>query len=819
MLSQVAPVFAGLAFSAALYGQAAISGRVVDETGAGVSGARVEIRAGAGEAPAAVSSDLAGNFAVTLPGAGEYDIVTQRQGFFQFHGRAQRFEAGPNQLTITLHHVQEFSESIDVVYSPPAIDPQQVGERKELGNAELLAVPHSNPHDYRASLPLLDGVIQDNAGRLHFNGAETNQTAYSLDGFNIADPVTGRLEARVNLETIQSVDFDTRFSADSGRGSAGALDIKTKMGDDRFRFMGTNFIPGVGSAGGLHLDKWTPRLEVSGPIARGRAWFHNGFDAFYALDTIHGLPNGQNRTRSLTTSDLTRLQVNLSPANILSLSFLFNLSYRGRGGLSVINPVETTRDDRQAVTMAALRDLHYFGGGALVELGFADTRGVLRDTPQGNRIYQITPLGNRGNYFAATDRHSRRQQWIANLFLPTVHFHGSHQLKFGIDFERESFHQTTMRHEYDVLRADNTVARRVTFAGSPFEASSNFEGAQYFEDRWSPVEGFSLEAGLRAEWNQVVRELELAPRLGAAWAPHWLRGTKFSAGWGVYHDSINLGMIAAQQDQISLSTFFLPGGGERGPLTTAFRVDERMLATPRSFTGGFTVERKLPREFYLKAGYTRRVSDRGFTFAAAQVPAGDVTLYQLANARRSLYDAWDVAVRHTFARRFEWFAGYTRSSSRSNAAVEYSLENPIFGAQAPGPYPWDSPNRFHMWGWVPVTGRILPRFLRFAVRETSAAYLVEYRTGFPFSAVDEEGFLAGRPNGRRFPAYFSLNLAFERKFRAIHYLWAWRFGFDNLTNNKNPNVVNNVTGTPAFLTYGRGQPRAFTVRLRLLGRK
>ena len=43
--------------------------------------------------------------------------------------------------------------------------------------------------------------------------------------------------------------------------------------------------------------------------------------------------------------------------------------------------------------------------------------------------------------------------------------------------------------------------------------------------------------------------------------------------------------------------------------------------------------------------------------------------------------------------------------------------------------------------------------------------------------------------------------------------------FNNLTNNGNPNVVNNVAGTPAFLTYGRGQARAFSVRLRLLGRK
>ena len=69
------------------------------------------------------------------------------------------------------------------------------------------------------------------------------------------------------------------------------------------------------------------------------------------------------------------------------------------------------------------------------------------------------------------------------------------------------------------------------------------------------------------------------------------------------------------------------------------------------------------------------------------------------------------------------------------------------------------------------------------------------------------------------PDYFSLNLHLERQFRAIHYLWAWRFGFDNITNNQNPNYVNNIEGTPAFLTYARGQSRAFSMRLRFLGRK
>jgi hypothetical protein len=151
--------------------------------------------------------------------------------------------------------------------------------------------------------------------------------------------------------------------------------------------------------------------------------------------------------------------------------------------------------------------------------------------------------------------------------------------------------------------------------------------------------------------------------------------------------------------------------------------------------------------------------------------------------------------------------------------VDYSLENPIFAPQGPGPSSWDTPNRFHTWGWAPLPKRLLPGKLEFLTRNTTAAYLVEYRTGFPFGVVDEEGFLLGRPNSWRFPAYFNINLHLERKFRALHYLWAWRFGYNNLTGHLNPNAVNNVQGTPKFLTYGGGQTRAFSVRLRLLGRK
>ena len=826
---QLAPLLFGFAFFAAeADAQTAVAGRVVDETGASVPGARLEAKPADGGAPVVASSDAAGRFKLEVPRPGDYTIRVERLGFFLYQGSQSLLSDA--EITVVLNHLQEFSERIDVTYSPPAIDPTQPSEHKELDNKEMQAVPFPAPQDYRNALPLMDGVVQDNAGRNHVAGGETSQTNYTMDGFNISDPVTGRLETRVNIDTIQSMTLATaRFSAENGRGSAGVLALETKMGDDRWRFAGTNFIPSLSTESGLHFNKWTPRLALSGPIVRGRAWFYNGFDAFYSDDVIQGLPNGQNRTRGLTGSDMSRFQVNVTPTNILTTSFLYNLGDYSHYGLSFLTPVETTTTHRQTFYMSTVRDQLYLGSGQLLDVGFADSRGLFRDLPQGDRLFQFTPFGDRGNYFAAVDRHYYRQQWIANLFLRPRRAFGMHQLKFGIDFEREAFHQLTRRHDYEVLRDDNSVSRYVTFSGSPYQARKNFEGAQYVQDAWTLREGLLVEAGLRAEWNEIVRDLELAPRIAAAWSPKHLSDTKFSAGWGIYYDAISLGAITRQQDQVSVSTFYLPGGVPEGPVTSAFEVNDSALRAPRYAITSVSADRKLPGAFFLKAAYNHRAGNRGFMFvpppnlpfplATAGALGPDHVVYRLVDSRRDRYDAVEVSVRHTFAGKYEWFAGYTRSRARSGGAVDYSLESPVFGPQGPGPFSWDTPNRFHMWGWAPLPRRMLPEWLRFLTRETDADYLIEYRTGFPFQVVDEQGMLVGEPNSRRYPDYFDINLHLERRFRIFHYLWAWRFGFNNITNNGNPNVVNNVTGTPQFLTYGRGQARAFSVRLRLLGRK
>jgi hypothetical protein len=527
---------------------------VGDDLGAAVHDLQAVVAVGAdgavpddGEATiCATSSDAAGSFTLASVPPGDYSIRAARLGFYLFEGKAQRFEAGPALFTVTLNHLQEFSERVDVVASPPAIDPQEPSDRRELDSAEIQAIPFPAPQDYRNALPLMNGVLQDNSGVIHVNGAENNQTNYSLDGFNIADPFTGRLEARVNIETIQTMNLETsRFGAENGRGSAGMLDLQTKMGDDRWRAGGTNFIPSASMDGGFHINKWTPRVELSGPIAKGRAWFHNGFDAFYSMDVVHGLPSGENQTRGLTISNLTRVQVNLSPTNILTGSFLVNLADNARYGLSIINPAEATNSHRQSLFMTTIRDQHYFRG-ALLDAGFADTRTLLQDTPQGDRPFEITPYGNRGNYFIDADRHAYRQQWTVNLFLPPVRLAGDHQLKFGLDFERERYHGRMLRRPYEVLRGDYSLARRVSFSGDPSQRRANFEAAYYAQDQWTPREGLAVSLGFRVEWNEVVRRAEMAPRAALAWSPRRMKDFKLSLGWGIYYDAISLATLARQ---------------------------------------------------------------------------------------------------------------------------------------------------------------------------------------------------------------------------------------------------------------------------------
>jgi hypothetical protein len=803
----------------------AIMGTVVDENGAPVRDARITALPaassgdqGAGPAQPAATSDPAGLFTIEVPAPGDYRIQAECEGFFVFTNPSVSLDE-TMRIEIHMNHLRELAESVDVHFSPPVIDPTQTSDTRQLDNQQILNVPFPSTQDYRNAFALMPGALLDNSGQIHFNGGNTNQTNYRLNGFEVSDPATGGLNARLNVDTVQTLEWDaSRFSPSEGKGSAGSIDIRTEMGDNHWRFEGTNFIPGLGAQDGVYVNHWSPRVKVSGPIKKGRAWFHNAFDTYYTANTVASLPSGQNRTSSFIGSDLTRLQWNVTDTQILSVGFLANIGNSDRNGLSFLSPAETTTNQRQALFLGTIKDQWMVAGG-LVEFGFAQTSAYVRSSPQGDLPYVVTPLGASGNYFEAQTTHTGREEWLANAFLAPLHAHGSHQFQFGVDVERSGIDQTIDQHEYTTVRTDGSLVRDVQFFGSPQQFKNNVEAYGYALDRWNPVASLTLEGGFRTQWDQYTGASPFAPRLAAAWSPKWSGGARFAAGWGIFYDAITLNQLALSQEQNSVATFYGPTGAvTAGPIETLYVLDPHDLRLPRFALTSFSAERKLVWGVYGKMNLISREGSRGFTFEETLVNP-TINLYVLDNIQRQRYRAAEFTARRTFLSRYEWFASYTRSEARANAVIDYSVENPIFTPQAGGPLPWDAPNRFLAWGWGPVEKKWFPHFLAPVIGDTDAQILVDYRTGFPFSVTDETGDLIGPPDSRRFPSFGTVNVALERRFLFRGYLWAWRVALINVLNRANPNVVNSDIDSPQFLTYQRGQARAVNVRLRLLGKK
>lgn len=790
-----------------------LKGRVTDESGAAVAGARVEVTPG-GQAV----TDPTGAFALAFAEPADRKVTVQRTGFFELRDRPLRFEEGANEVTLVLNHVREVFSSVDVSASPPALDLASAAPEQQLSGAQILEVPYPTSHNLQSALRMLPSAVQDSAGRVHFDGASEDQVQYRLDGFELNDPLTGKFSSRLSVEGVQSVTVTSgAMPAEFGKGSAATLALDSIPGDDKMRYSASNFVPGLSNHKGWTFQDWTPRFNVSGPIRRGRAWFSDSADVQIIRTIIDGLPKGQDRFTSTRFSDLLHGQVNLTPSNILSGGFLMNWWRAPRTGLGVLDPAPTTVDQRSRQWFVYAKDQIYFHRGALLEFGVADLRTFGRQIPQGTEVYVITPEGRRGNNYTDALDTGGRKQILTNMFLPEYSWLGSHGIRIGAEGDHLGYSQNARRTGYEYFREDGTLVSSTRFAGSGRVRRTDTEASVHVSDTWRPRSGVSLELGLRQDWDALLGNLNLGPRLGAAWAPFGLKNTKISAGFGIVYDAPSLRVFSRPQDQYSITTVFNPDGSiQSGPGATLFLAGGRRLKTPYSRNWNLNFDQQIGHSLFLHAGYLRRRLRDGLTYVASQgsmeltdplaLPAG---LASLQNARRDVYDSVQLTVRRNFRKQYEWMATYTRSRALSNAVYDLTADNPVLVTNNTGRMPWDAPNRFLTWGVLPI-----PR----VSDNWALAYMAEMHSGFPFSIQDEVGHTIGEANSLRFPVFFELNLHLERKFAFRGQRWAIRGGFNNLTNRANPMAVNNNIDSPHFLEYYGGNHRVLNFRVRWLGK-
>ena len=796
---------------------------VVDENGVAVAGAQVTIEESRQE-PAHMWTDYAGNCTYALRQQSPYRIHVEKPGFYA----ADESAVSPSEssVKVALAHEQMVREQVNVTASTPGIDTQQVSDKNTMNTPEIVNIPYQTSRDIRYLLPFNPGVVQDATEQIHVAGSETWETLDTLDGFDIRSPAEGTLDMRVSADAVRSIDSETtRYPVEYGRSTGGVMAFSTGMGDNKFRFNATNFIPSFRDLNGIRFDKFVPRFTFSGPLKRGHAWWYDGVETEYDNIYIAELPANANTDTLVRGSNLVKAQANLSAKDILTAGLLFNDYHSPYDGISSLTPQQSTTKRDIIAWLPYLRNQWSLAGGGLLDLGIGYVRFRDGHEPYGDVPYEITvptaiaPEITKGSYFENLTGRSNRLEGTATLYLPPRQWMGRHDLKAGLDLDHITYNQDQLRAPVSYLREDGTLERQSVFAPAAPFTLHNAEIGAYIEDRWQPAKGWAkgllVEPGLRFDWDEIVRRPLLSPRLAVVYSPQGDNGsTKISAGIGVYYEHTYLEDLAQTFAGVRLDTYYeADGTTPTGPAqVTEFTASDGLLREPRALNWSVGVEHKLPWSIFGGANFLEKRTSNVFTFAnqsGAGALAGD---YLLTNGRQDHYNSEEFDARRQFGNDYTVYLSYTHSSARTSAALDYLPMPSPLGPQQSGPLAWDTPNRVISWGWLPVPIPMLRKRWDFV-------YLIDWHNGFPYTAENAAQQVVGAAGGYRFPDYVNFSPGLEWKFHFRGQYWGLRGVMENASGSKDPAIVNNVVDSPEFGTFSEFQGRAFTARIRLIGAK
>jgi hypothetical protein len=736
-----------------------------------------------------------------------------KPGFFLLANQLVELNAENTEFAFLLNHVEEVHEEVDVTVPENRIDSSTMQSTESLSNKEIIDIPVASSHDLLQSLVAMPQVVRDNNDVLHIVGARNTETQYLQDGVEVGDPASNGLTSDMVVEAVRNAEVQTsRFGAEYAHPGGAILNYETREGDDRWRFNATDFIPGINAQQGVQLGNFYPRVTFSGPILKDQLWFAQSFDMLHTLAVQRGLAPGEpDQRRSWGGDSWSRLLWKISTSNSLHVAFLASVESAVNNGLDALHPQSVTTDGNLRELFGFVKDQSYVGK-TLIEVGVGVEDFTNNSTPQGSAPYVLLVNGAEGNYFQRTSNDSRRYQSFMDAIRGPVKWFGTHTLSAGANFSGVWLTQDTTRGEIQALRADMTLDRLTTFTGDPFFHVANTLAGGFAQDQWSPNSHIVGQAGVRVDWDRLFQAALAQPRLALNYMPFKDGRAKFSLGWGIYDIPLNLSVIGQAYDQQQVDTLYDPTGKIpiAGPATSAFILPVgglRTLQQPYFDIESVGWQEKIGQNTLLSMELLARDQHHGLVWETL-TPGQIGSDFLLQSSRRDKYRSASVSVRHTFANSAEVFGSYTRSRASTDQVLDPTLGALYFAPQDAGPLSWDAPNRVVTWANIPTP-----------IWGILFTYFVDFHSGFPYSTINQQQFLVGTPNSFRFPTFASLSLGFEKKFTFRNRIFAARLSVVNVLDRSNPDVVINNVDAPNYGTFTGGQGRAFTARLRFVGRK
>jgi hypothetical protein len=752
---------------------------VVDQSSAPVPGVTVQLVVGGRVTQEAVTA-ADGTFALGACGP-ESRVAAALSGFDKVTVTC----AEASRIVLSLGRV---SETVDVVAPANVVadSPTSLAVGAELPRLTMQRLPAASPH-MREALPLLPSVIRGVDGLLHIDGVRPHESPLLIDGFNVTDPATGVSSIDLPLESVRAAEVLRDPMTITFGGALGSLaSIDTRSGGESLEAGVQGFVPRPRLTGGGfgRLEGFSPRGFASGSAGSAVRYLAS---AEYDFDRIPvpgvTASSGSPDTRQVGGSVFARVDVRLSAADSLTAEAIFFPRTQRLHGLSPLRTVEAAPTLRDRDLFGGLVGRHVFAPGSILTLrvGLLSHRTELR--PEADGAPEITPAQAAGGFFSTLDRRASRLEggvsWQRQLGTGS----DRHDLTLAATAEGRTLRGSVAERRVDVRDAAGTLVRVVGFGPpSVFGADDGGLGVA-LRDLWRRGERLQLDMGARGDWSDL-----------GGFSPSGRVGFRYSlgddatvvkGGLGTFVGSVPL--TAAAFGGFPMRFEGEPGGGE-APLVGLKPVVGR-LTLPRALASNVHVERRIGRGWEAMLGLGLRRSSRLATLSVRESEGSLV----VESAGRSTYRGVEAALRHTWGARDQVFVSYTRSSARGElndfSTLFASGDTEILQTGGVARLGSDAPHRLLAWATISLPAGF------------GLAPAVEWRSGFPYSAIDAQRELVGPPNSASFPPFFSLDLVVDKTITVKGKRVKLNVQVFNATNHSNPRDVFAVVGAPRFGTF------------------
>ena len=707
---------------------------------------------------ARTTADAIGQVTFSDVPAGRYIVRGAREGFADTDSSPFDVHSGATEQVLIEMRLTFVRESVEVILpaNSPTESLQPVAVSDLLTGSKMDVQPLAGD-DFQSLLTTLPAIVRGPDGRLRVKGGAPTTGALQVSSASLNDPSTGDFDLELPSGAVESVEvLSNPFAAEYGRFSTSVTQVRTRRGTDEWIFKPGNLMPNFGKG---FVDRFEPRLSISGPLKRDRLLFGQHFQYRHARTPIKSLPDEP--TLGLDSFDsYTRLDAVLSSRHALTLGVIYFPRRITHATLSTFRPPEATPQFTQEGLSAGVVDRVILTDRMVLESTIAVRGFEVDQKPEGDGTMVYAPQTQSGAFFNNQERDVRSVQMVGALTIAQDRWKwGQHVFKIGVDVQRSAFDGLSVSSGLDVVRLDGSLAERTTYRQvMPEQNVDGTELAAFAQDRWRVNDRMSLELGIRFDREAITERINVSPRLGMAVSvlPEGRAILRGGVGKFVERTPLTVGAFT-QYEAATVSRFSASGVPLGSPVTYAHVVDGS-LKSPESIVTTAAWDQRFGRRVFFKAAYTRRTGSHAYTLYPD--PARGALV--LSSTGASKYWELETTGRYLANERRDLTVSYVRSHSTRdlNDYDDYfgNFRNPIIRANENSLSSTDVPHR-----WI-VRGSLgLPGTWTFSP-------IYEWRTGFPWSAVDEfQDFVGERNRSGRLPRVSTFDFALTRPWRFKKY--------------------------------------------------